>query len=161
MSKNGKNNNQFCLHTKTASSKNINPKDKSYDYCTECGSISINYNDHYYYTLKPLMKQKELEVDPIKVVRQMKKLVKINHPYLDNVFNLNLNENETKIIEIKEKISIYLSIRKFLLLHLQPCLRTSDTLLLSLPQPLHEREVLFLTHERGYVLIHPELQQPP
>ena len=119
MSKNGKNNNQFCLHTKTASSKNINPKDKSYDYCTECGSISINYNDHYYYTLKPLMKQKELEVDPIKVVRQMKKLVKINHPYLDNVFNLNLKEHETKIIEIKEKISMYLSIRKFLLLHLQ------------------------------------------
>ena len=119
MPKNEKNKNPICLHTKTASSKNINPKDNSYDYCTECGSISINYNNHYYYTLKPLMKQKELEVDPIKVVRQMKKLVKINHPYLDNVFNLNLNENETKIIEIKEKISIYLSIRKFLLLHLQ------------------------------------------
>ena len=93
MSKEKSNNKKlFCSHKKTVIEKTTNSKNNLYDYCTECGSISINYNDKFYYTLKPMIKQKVLEVDPIKVVRDMKKNEKKNYPYLDNAFNINPNE---------------------------------------------------------------------
>ena len=120
MSKEKSNNKKsFCCHKKTVIEKTTNSKNNLYDYCTECGSISINYNDKFYYTLKPMIKQKVLEVDPIKVVRDMKKNEKKNYPYLDNAFNINPNEKESKKEEIKERILLYLSRRKFLLLYLQ------------------------------------------
>lgn len=106
-----------CSHDRTATKKNIHPKNNLYDYCTECGSISILHNDRYYYTLKPNTKQKELEVDPIKIVLEMKKSENQNHPNLKNEFNL--NEEDLKYPETQEKILLYLSKRKLLLLYLQ------------------------------------------
>ena len=106
-----------CPHERTAAKKNIHPKNYLYDYCTQCGSISILYNDCYYYTLKPNTKQKELEVDPIKIVLEMKKSENKNHPNLNNEFNL--SEEDLKYPETQEKILLYLSKRKLLLLYLQ------------------------------------------
>ena len=120
MSSNEKNsnNNIFCSHK--GNKKNIGKnKNKIYDYCSECGSVSLNLNNNYYYTIKPLVKQKELEIDPIKIVKEMINLQDKSHPYLNNVFNLNLNENASKLQEMKEKIFLYLSKRKLLLLYLQ------------------------------------------
>lgn len=87
--------------------KNIHPKNYYYDYCTQCGSISIMHNDRYYYTLKPNTKQKELEVDPIKIVLEMKKSEYQNHPNLNNEFNL--SEEDLKYPENQERILLYLS----------------------------------------------------
>ena len=106
-----------CPHERTAAKKNIHPKNYLYDYCTQCGSISILYNDCYYYTLKPNSKQKELEVDPIKIVLEMKKSENKNHPNLNNEFNF--SEEDLKYPETQEKILLYLSKRKLLLLYLQ------------------------------------------
>jgi hypothetical protein len=108
----------FCSHTELKKKIGKN-KNKLYDYCGECGSIALNYNNNYYYTIKPLIKQKELEIDPVKIVNEMIKLEKKSHPYLNNVFNLNLNESTSKLQELKEKIFLYLSKRKLLLLYLQ------------------------------------------
>ncbi len=120
MSNNEKNNNNnmFCSHTNKKKIIDKN-KNKLYDYCSECGSVSLNLNNNYYYTIKPLAKQKELEIDPIKIVKEMINLQDKSHPYLNNVFNLNLNESSTKLQEMKEKIFLYLSKRKLLLLYLQ------------------------------------------
>ena len=120
MSNNEKNNNNnmFCSHTNKKKIIDKN-KNKLYDYCSECGSVSLNHNNNYYYTIKPLVKQKELEIDPIKIVKEMINLQDKSHPYLNNVFNLNLNESSTKLQEMKEKIFLYLSKRKLLLLYLQ------------------------------------------
>ena len=106
-----------CSHERTATKKNIHPKNYYYDYCTQCGSISIMHNDRYYYTLKPNTKQKELEVDPIKIVLEMKKSEYQNHPNLNNEFNL--SEEDLKYPENQERILLYLSKRKLLLLYLQ------------------------------------------
>ena len=116
--KNNNDNIMFCSHAghKKNIDKNIN---KLYDYCGECGSIALNHNNNYYYTIKPLIKQKELEIDPVKIVNEMIKLENKSHPYLNNVFNLNLNESSSKLQEMKEKIFLYLSKRKLLLLYLQ------------------------------------------
>ena len=112
-----KNNIAHCSHERTATKKNIQPKNYSYDYCTECGSISILHNNRYYYTLKPNTKLKELEVDPIKIVLEMKKSERQNHPNLNNQFNL--SEEEINCPETQERILLYLSKRKLLLLYLQ------------------------------------------
>ena len=118
MSNNEKDNIMFCSHK--SHKKNIGEnKNKLYDYCGECGSIALNHNNNYYYTIKPLIKQKELEIDPIKIVNEMIKLENKSHPYLNNVFNLNLNESSSKLQEMKERIFLYLSKRKLLLLYLQ------------------------------------------
>ena len=106
-----------CPHERTAAKKNIHPKNYIYDYCTQCGSISILHNDCYYFTLKPNTKQKELEVDPIKIVLEMKKSENKNHPNLNNQFNL--SEEDLNYPETQEKILLYLSKRKLLLLYLQ------------------------------------------
>ena len=120
MSNNEKNNNNnmFCTHTNKKKIIDKN-KNKLYDYCSECGSVSLNHNNNNYYTIKPIAKQKELEIDPVKIVREMINLQNRSHPYLNNVFNLNLNESSTKLQEMKEKIFLYLSKRKLLLLYLQ------------------------------------------
>ena len=119
MSNDEKKDNIFCNHNLSLKSGNSHDKDKLYDYCEKCGSISINNNNHVYYTIKPKMKQKEIEFDPVQIVKEMIKYQNKNYPYLNNVFNLNLDENSLKLQEIKERIFLYLSKRKLLLLYLQ------------------------------------------
>jgi len=118
MSNNEKNN--YCLHmNKEIKENKEDNKNKLYDYCEKCGSISLNVNNKFYYTIKPIVKQKEMEIDPIKIVKEMVKLQNRSQPYLNNIFNLNLNEKSSKLQEIKERIFLYLSKRKLLLLYLQ------------------------------------------
>ena len=112
-------NNLFCSHIKSSKPIKDQNKNKIYDYCEKCGSISLNHNNHYYYTIKPISKQKELEIDPIKIVKEMKNYQNKSQPYLNNAFNLNLDEKSSKLQEIKERIFLYLSKRKLLLLYLQ------------------------------------------
>ncbi len=120
MSNNEENSDKFCTHKKSLKTKKSkNNNNKIYDYCEKCGSVSINNNNHVYYTIKPKMKQKEIEFDPVQIVKEMIKYQNKNYPYLNNVFNLNLDENSVKIKEIKERIFLYLSKRKLLLLYLQ------------------------------------------
>ena len=119
MSNYDKNNNLFCPHDKATKLRKTKTKDKLYDYCEQCGSISINNNNQFYYTVKPKIKQKETEIDPVKIVKEMINYQNRSHPYLNNAFNLNLNEKSSKIQELKENIFLYLSKRKLLLLYLQ------------------------------------------
>ena len=63
--------------------------------------------------------ENEIEIDPVQVVKEMIKNQKINFPFLENDFNINLNESQSKINQIKENIFLYLSKRKTLLLYLQ------------------------------------------
>ena len=109
-----KKNNNLCSHIKS-----IKANSKSYKYCSECGSISINYENNSYYTLKPKNMENEIEIDPVEIVKGMIKNQKINFPFLENDFNINPNENPSKISQIKENIFLYLSKRKALLLYLQ------------------------------------------
>ena len=119
MSNDDKKNNINCKHIKSLNSNISKDKDKLYDYCEECGSISINHNNNFFYTIKPKIKQKETELDPVKIVNEMIVLQNQSYPYLNNVFNLDLDEKALKLQELKETIFLYLSKRKLLLLYLQ------------------------------------------
>ena len=108
------NKNPLCSH-----SKSIKDKTKPYIYCPQCGSISINHEDNSYFTLKPKSMENEIEIDPVQVFKEMIQNQKKNFPFLENDFNINPNENPSKVDEIKENIFLYLSKRKALLLYLQ------------------------------------------
>ncbi len=110
-------NDLFCSHNKTLKSNKVKNQNELYDYCEKCGSVSIKLNDNIYYTIKPRIKQKEFEIDPVTIVKEMKRNQNVSYPYLNNIFNL--NEELLKKQEIKEKIFLYLSKRKLLLLYLQ------------------------------------------
>ena len=109
----------LCSHIKTLK-ENIKP----YIYCPECGSISINHADNSYFTLKPKSMENEIELDPVKVFKEMKNNQKRSFPFLENDFNINPNESPEKIKQIKEKIFLYLSKRKTLLIYLQNITKT-------------------------------------
>ena len=120
MKNNGKNNsNIFCSHFNKSNSNKNQSKTNLYTYCQKCGSISINHNNHFYFTIKPIVKQKEIEIDPVQIVKGMIRYQNNSKPYLNNVFNLNLNEKATILQDLKERIFLYLSKRKLLLLYLQ------------------------------------------
>ena len=109
-----KNKNNLCTH-----SISLKTNSNQYIYCPKCGSISINYENNSYYTLKQKNMENEIEIDPVQVVKEMIKNQKINFPFLENDFNINPNESQSKINQIKENIFLYLSKRKTLLLYLQ------------------------------------------
>ena len=104
----------LCSHEKLIKTEN-----EDYIYCSQCGSISINYNNNSFFTIKPKSMENEIEIDPIEVLREMKINQERNFPFLKNDFNINSNENSAKIKKIKENIVLYLSKRKTLLLYLQ------------------------------------------
>ena len=117
MSKNiRKINSKLCPHKGTAIEKNLIPKNNSYDYCPQCGNISILHNNQYYFTIKPIPKNKKLEVDPIKIVNEMKGSEKENY-FLDNLYNI--SDKDLKYQILQKRMSLYLSKRKLLLYYLQ------------------------------------------
>ena len=109
-----KNKNILCSHPKS-----LKDNSKSYKYCPKCGSISIIHENSSYYTLKPNSMENEIEIDPVQIVKEMIKNQKINFPFLENDFNINPKESQSKINKTKENIFLYLSKRKTLLLYLQ------------------------------------------
>jgi hypothetical protein len=68
--------------------------------------------------------ENEIEIDPVKVFKEMKNNQKRSFPFLENDFNINPNESPEKIKQIKEKIFLYLSKRKTLLIYLQNITKT-------------------------------------
>ena len=63
--------------------------------------------------------ENEIEIDPVQIVKEMIKNQKINFPFLENDFNINPKESQSKINKTKENIFLYLSKRKrFIILSL-------------------------------------------
>ena len=89
----------LCSHKKIIQTNN-----NCYIYCSECGSISINHDNKSFFTLKPKAMENEIEIDPVQVVKEMKKNQKKNFPFLENDFNINQEETPSKIEKIKENI---------------------------------------------------------
>ena len=117
MSKNQLNNNYLlCLHSKT--SKENNDNNIVYTYCEQCGSLSIKKDKNFYCTIKPKQKQKPIEINPIIITKNMKKKQDLSYPCLENIYQLNINQQPMSQ-ELKDKINIYFTRRKLILLYLQ------------------------------------------
>ena len=117
MSENQNNNNILCAHTKTFKEYTINKI--SYSYCPKCGNISIKHDNHFYYTLKPKHKQRQIEINPVIATLNMKQNQNISYPNFNNIFNVDINDSTENIKELKNKISIYLKKRGLILVYLK------------------------------------------
>ena len=115
MSQNSNNNDLlFCSHTKEQKEKTFHKT--KYLYCENCGNIAIKHNNNFYYTIKPKLKQKPVEINPILITQLMKLNQETSYPNLYNIYNLDVKDN---VSNIREKLSIYFAKRKLILLYLQ------------------------------------------
>ena len=106
------------------SNKTILHSHINHSFCEKCGSILIkSINGNIYYTIKPAKKQKEIELDPITIIKSMKRKTEENFPYIYNLYNnCNSPHNQTN----EEKLNIYLKNRKMLILKLQKLFKVFD-----------------------------------
>ena len=144
--------NDFCEHTeliqKAYKSNNI------YNYCQKCGIISITYENELYYTLKPKQKEKPTELDPIEIIKSMKKLQEKYYPHLNNVYHIKTDEQNVDIIN--NNIQFYLTQRTFLLYYLQKATKLLNYSDLSFYQCLIYLD-FYLSHNITDEITEPEL----
>ena len=108
----------------TPSNKKIFHSNIHHSFCEKCGSILIkSLNGHIHYTIKPNKKQKDIELDPIILIKSMKKKTEENYPYIYNIYN---NSDKHNNFGNFEKLNTYLKNRKMLLIKLQQLIKTFD-----------------------------------
>ena len=106
------------------SNKTLFKSDINHSYCEKCGCILIKNNQGIiHYTLKPNKKQKEMELNPILIIKSMIKKTEENYPNINNKYN-----NSDILFDFKNdnKLNIYLKNRKMLLIKLQNLMKMFD-----------------------------------
>lgn len=97
------------------SNKEILKKEVNNSFCKRCGSMILRSSElTINYTIKPKLKQAPNQINPIDIIRTMKKNTDINYPYLNNVERT------------FETLDTYLSNRKMILVHLQKLMKIFD-----------------------------------
>ena len=110
----------------TSNNNNIFKSDIKHSFCDKCGSILIKgSNGNIYYTIKPKQKNKNIELNPIEVIKSMKKKTEQDYPYLNNEYNMNDIEITNKE-SVSKSINIYLIYRKMIITNLQKVMKMLD-----------------------------------
>ena len=114
---------KYC-NCQISSNKKILKPNISYSYCEKCGSILIKSSQGtIYYTLKPKQKQRNIEINPINMIKAMKKKTEENYPFIYNVYNISSMTEKPK----REKaVKSYLKHRKMLIIKLQQLMKAFD-----------------------------------
>ena len=114
-------NSNFCNHSKLKQKYSKDITLNTYDYCENCGSIIIKYENKNYFTIKPKKHRKPVDLNPIKIILKMKNQQEIFFPYLNYNYNVKINKNDVfqNIELINNEINFYISKRYFLIYHLQ------------------------------------------
>lgn len=100
--------------------------DLNHSFCAKCGSIILK--DTYgniNYTIKPKQKKFSIEINPIDMIRTMKKNMDINYPNLINEFNMSKDE-QMDISKSNMSKDLYLRYRKMILNLLQKLTKIFD-----------------------------------
>ena len=106
--------------------KNILKEEINYSFCQRCGSIIlVNDIGNINYTIKPKIKQRSNEINPIDIIKNMKNITKKNYPNINNEYNININEEKDKE-KFCKTIGIYISYRKMIIILLQKMLKIFD-----------------------------------
>ena len=110
---------KYCICS-LSSNKEILKSNINYSFCDKCGSILIKDKEgNIFYTLKsnpsPIL---PYELNPIIIIKNMKKKLDENYPFINEEFNINKADIDNIEKELNS-INIYLNYRKKLLLTLQ------------------------------------------
>ena len=117
--------NKYC-NCQSPSDKAILKQDVIYSFCKNCGSILLKSQEGIInYTLKPKQKRLPYEIDPVIIIKQMKKKTEECYPYIYEEFNINKSDKQIKEKTV-QSINIYLKFRKMLLLNLQKLMKMFD-----------------------------------
>ena len=112
-----------CLDSNDNDILNIELK---HSFCTKCGSILLkNTNGNINYTIRPKHKKFQFEINPLDIIKTMKKNTEINYPDLINEFNMN-KEELMDLEKSNMSIDIYLRYRKMILILLQKLIKNFD-----------------------------------
>ena len=109
-----------------SSNQNIRKEGVNHSFCEKCGSILIKDSEgNIYYTLKSKQKKLSNDINPISLIKNMKKITEENYPFLNREYNINKSDtlNKEKLLK---SINLYLKYRKMLLLKLQKLVKTFD-----------------------------------
>jgi len=114
---------KYC-NCQIPSNKKILKSNISYSYCEKCGSILIKSSQGIiYYTLKPKQKQKNIEINPINMIKSMKQKTEENYPFIYNIYNISSIAEKPKR---ERAVKSYLKHRKMLIIKLQQMMKTFD-----------------------------------
>ena len=124
MSKNGKQT-KYC-NCQSSSNTKILRNEIKHSFCEKCGCVLLKgSNGTIYYTMKPKQKRLPYELNPITIIKLMKKITKENYPYMDEEFNVDKTDKFNKDKYVKS-INLYLKYRKMILLKLQKLMKIFD-----------------------------------
>ena len=113
----------YC-NCQISSNKKILKSNIFYSYCEKCGSILLKTSQgKIYYTLKPKQKQKNIEINPINIIKSMKNKTEENYPFIYNEYNISSMKEKPKR---EKEVNSYLGYRKMLILKLQQMMKTFD-----------------------------------
>ena len=98
----------------------------NHSFCEKCGSILIKSSSgKINYTIKQKQKIKQVEFDPIEIIKSMKKKTDAEYPYLNNEYNMSDMDQYNKD-KILKSINNYLKHRKSIILNLQKMMKMLD-----------------------------------
>ena len=117
--------NKFC-NCQISSDEYIKKANNNYSFCEKCGSILIkDGNNNICYTMKSKQKQKRIELNPIEIIKSMKKKTDLEYPNINNEYNISEEEKYNKE-KILKSINLYLKHRKMIILTLQKMMKMLD-----------------------------------
>ena len=115
-----------CCNSPMLANNIIIEQEINHSFCKNCGSIYIKTPcGNIHYTIKPKHKKHKAEIEPLKIIKVMKKRTEEHFPFLNEEYNISDKEKSMKDI-VFNSINLYLKHRKSLLLVLQKLMRIFD-----------------------------------
>ena len=110
---------KYC-YCEISPNKDILKENINHSFCQKCGSILIKDSQGIInYTLQNKHKQENSEINPITIIKTMKKRTEVALPYIYNIYNSDIFDKSKD----EKSINIYLKHRKKLVLKLQKLMK--------------------------------------
>ena len=117
--------NKFC-NCQTPSNKEILKPDVNNSFCEKCGCVLLkNEEGIINYTVKTKQNRLPSDLNPISIIKHMKKKTEESYPYIYEEYNFNIVDKQIEERTMKS-INIYLKFRKMLLTTLQKLMKIFD-----------------------------------
>ena len=116
---------KYCNCKESANKLILNSK-INYSFCDKCGSILLKDEEgNIHYTVKSKQNRLPYDLNPITIIKNMKKKTEDEYPFIYQEFNFNKDDEKVKE-KVLKSLNNYNKHRKMLLLKLQKLIKTFD-----------------------------------
>ena len=117
--------NKYC-NCRESTNKIILKSEINCSFCDKCGSILLKDEEgNIFYTVKSKQHRLPYDLNPITIIKNMKKKTEEEYPFIYQEFNFNKNDEYIKE-KVLKSLNFYRKHRKMLLMKLQKLVRTFD-----------------------------------